>query len=164
MNDALKHWELSGCSRHKLAQKAAEMEVPVLRAIELRIRRIKAELVQWSDTINDTDTSWAIAYPEILALLKEMDQLGMRPVDNHKGITEAMIDKARDYPISDLLEVNRYRKAVCLWHDDTRPSLVVYEKNQSVWCPVCGTFQDSIGVYMKLHGVTFPTAVRSLSK
>jgi len=77
-------------------------------------------------------------------------------------ITSYMIDRARDYPISDIIKVNKKYFALCPEHDDHRPSMDC--RNNFCYCYVCGFRSDSLGLYMKIHNVDFATAVKFLSK
>ena len=48
------------------------------------------------------------------------------------------------------------------WHDDESPSMFVYE--DGVKCYVCGKYLDAIGWVMETEGLSFPAAVRRLTK
>ncbi len=74
-------------------------------------------------------------------------------------ITQDMIERAKEYPIENLIEARR-GFALCLWHDDSTPSL--YTKNNFAHCFSCGKTGDTIAVYQKLNGATFPEAVKAL--
>lgn len=74
-------------------------------------------------------------------------------------ITEEMIERAKSHPIENLLNVQR-GYCLCIFHDDKRPSMLV--KNNFAHCFSCGKTADSIDVYRKLHGCSFPDAVRNL--
>lgn len=78
---------------------------------------------------------------------------------NRDRITADMIDRAREYPIDNLLDVRR-GYALCLFHQDRHPSM--YVKNNFAHCFSCGKTADTIDVYRKLHGTSFPEAVRAL--
>ena len=54
--------------------------------------------------------------------------------------------------------------ACCIFHDDSNPSMSVYE--QGVWrchCHSCGANEDAIGVIQQLDGCDFKTAVNRLT-
>jgi len=74
-------------------------------------------------------------------------------------ITPDMIERAKYYPIEDLIEA-RLGMALCIFHEDHSPSM--YVKNNFAHCFSCGKTADTIDVYKKLHGVDFITAVRAL--
>lgn len=54
-------------------------------------------------------------------------------------------------------------KALCPWHDDTRPSLQVNPDRQSFKCWVCDIGGDIFSFLMKIEGVDFPEALAMLA-
>jgi len=55
-------------------------------------------------------------------------------------------------------------KAICPWHDDSRPSLQVNPERQTFKCWVCGDVGgDIFSFVMKMEGVAFPEAMRLLA-
>jgi DNA primase len=54
-------------------------------------------------------------------------------------------------------------KALCPWHDDTRPSLQVNPDRQSFKCWVCDLGGDIFSFVMKMEGVSFPEALAMLA-
>ena len=77
-------------------------------------------------------------------------------------ITPERIERAKQYPISDLLEFRR-GTVRCIFHDDARPSLKYYPKDNHVYCFSCCRHEDAIGVAMALWGLGFKEAVRRLA-
>ena len=75
-------------------------------------------------------------------------------------ITEDMIDRAREYPLVDLLGVNGKRNMLCINHAERNPSMSI--KNNRAHCFACGYTGDSIDVYQKLNSTSFVEAVRAL--
>lgn len=57
----------------------------------------------------------------------------------------------------------RAYKALCPWHDDTRPSLQVNPERQSFKCWVCDIGGDVFSFIMKMEGVPFPEALTMLA-
>ncbi len=76
-----------------------------------------------------------------------------------KPITPDMVERAKEFPIDTLLDVRR-GYATCLFHADKRPSM--YVKGNFAHCFSCGKTADTIDIYRKIHGATFPEAVRAL--
>lgn len=70
------------------------------------------------------------------------------------------IERARTYPIRELLKVNRMHKCVCPFHDDKEPSMHVYPDH--AYCFVCGKRADAIDIYMVVNHCDFKTAVAAL--
>lgn len=54
-------------------------------------------------------------------------------------------------------------KALCPWHDDSRPSLQVNPERQSFRCFVCDIGGDVFSFVMRMEGVEFPEALRMLA-
>lgn len=76
-----------------------------------------------------------------------------------ESLTEAQIQKARESPITDLIESKR-NMAKCPFHDDKTASLNL--KNNYWHCHAgCGS-GDTIALLMKRDGVTFKEAVLAL--
>ncbi len=55
-------------------------------------------------------------------------------------------------------------KALCPWHDDTRPSLQVNPERQSFRCWVCDIGGDIFSFIMRMEGVEFPEALAMLAE
>src|SRR5262245_12788375 len=55
-------------------------------------------------------------------------------------------------------------KALCPWHNDTRPSLQVNPERQSFKCWVCDIGGDVFSFVMKMEGVSFPEALAMLAE
>lgn len=82
------------------------------------------------------------------------------------AITDLDIERAREYPIKELWrdlfgdEVKR-GNVECPFHDDNQPSMSVGKYNRYK-CFGCDASGDTIGLYMKVNGVDFITAVKKL--
>jgi len=85
---------------------------------------------------------------------KKLKMLTYKPKEG-----ELDIPRARAYPITDLLEFNRAKKTLCLWHNDKHPSLSYNPKTNKVKCFSCNMWADSIDICMKLNNLTFKEAV-----
>ena len=99
-----------------------------------------------------------------LHTIKRID--GRRKHFSKDNITEAMIDRAREYPIKDLWAelVNtpvRGGMARCPFHEDSTASLSLRKHNR-YHCFGCDERGDTIDLYMKLNGVNFIQAVKKL--
>lgn len=91
---------------------------------------------------------------------KSLDAL-LRRSDKTDEISEADIERARAYPIANLMEVNRHGYAICPFHDDKKPSF--WTRKGYGYCFSCGTQCDSIGYLMRVKGFTFVDAVKRLN-
>lgn len=75
-------------------------------------------------------------------------------------ISKDMIERAREHPITGLIESSHRGNVLCIAHDEKHPSMSL--KGNRARCFSCGYYGDSIDVYMKLHGSGFIAAVRAL--
>ncbi|MGC3966323.1 MAG: CHC2 zinc finger domain-containing protein [Pirellulales bacterium] len=55
-------------------------------------------------------------------------------------------------------------KAICPWHDDSRPSLQVNPERQSFKCWVCDIGGDIFSFIMKMEGVEFSEAPATVGR
>ena len=80
--------------------------------------------------------------------------------ENKLMITGDMVLKAKEYPIENLVEVNRQGFTKCFGHNDKHPS--AYCKKNFIHCFVCQKSWDTIAVLMEREGLTFKDAVLKL--
>ncbi|MBE2888880.1 CHC2 zinc finger domain-containing protein [Geobacter anodireducens] len=95
---------------------------------------------------------------EATALLNHVN--GKETAQVPGGITPEMIDQARQYPITSIIEFSKGRYRCCPFHEDRNPSMALYENH--VHCFVCNRTWDSISATMALDDVTFREAVLAL--
>lgn len=92
----------------------------------------------------------------------------LRIEDSDAGhITDHQISHAKQFPIESLASsVQRgwgdRMRALCPFHDDSRPSLVIYKDSNRYWCFVCNEGGDAINFIQRKHGLSFPEAVKQL--
>jgi hypothetical protein len=77
-----------------------------------------------------------------------------------KYVTEEEIQKARTYPITDILGDRSLR--TCPFHDDQVPSLSVNHMKNLWRCFACGRSGNVIQLVMEMEGINFKHAVRRL--
>ena len=75
------------------------------------------------------------------------------------GITPGMIQQAREYPISNFIDVRR-GMALCPFHADKNPSMGI--KHNRYHCFACGAKGDVIDFLMKRDGLNFIDVVKQL--
>lgn len=77
-------------------------------------------------------------------------------------ITQQHIDRAKEYPIENLLPEPPVRKmARCPLHQEKTPSFQIRQDNNFI-CWGCQQHGDAIDLYQKLNNTDFITAVRAL--
>lgn len=72
------------------------------------------------------------------------------------------VKMAKEVPIENLMKFT-HRKAKCIWHNDSTPSLHLYPDNH-VFCFGCQKNGDAVSVYMQLNNKSFKDAVEELSR
>jgi hypothetical protein len=58
---------------------------------------------------------------------------------------------------------SRYRTR-CPWHDDRRPSLILYEPGRGWWCPVCNKGGDAVAFVADLEHLTMVEALKRVEQ
>jgi hypothetical protein len=79
------------------------------------------------------------------------------------NVTPQQVDSARQYPMTDLLDVNRAGFACCIFHTEDTPSMKYYPEQNTAYCFGCHKKADCIDVYIQLHNVSFIEAVKKLN-
>ncbi len=89
---------------------------------------------------------------------------GQSSLDAKEQIRHAVdiVDLVGDY--LQLRREGRIYKALCPWHDDSRPSLQVNPERQSFRCWVCDIGGDIFSFVMKIEGVDFAEALTMLAE
>ena len=87
-----------------------------------------------------------------------------------KKIDPTLIEKVKQIPIANFLPPSRnhrnggYQMYSCPFHEDRKPSLAVYEKDNTFYCFSCSEHGDNITFIMKLCKSSFKEAVEYLSQ
>ena len=95
---------------------------------------------------------------EAMTLLNHVNGKEAGPVSGK--ITSEMIEQARQYPITSIIDFPNGRHRCCPFHKDSNPSMALYDNH--VHCFVCNRTWDSISATMELDEVSFREAVLSL--
>lgn len=97
---------------------------------------------------------------EIEKLERDIDFLMRSSQQSNNGITDEMIQRAREYPIESFVTVKR-SMALCPFHDDKNPSMSI--RNNHFYCFACNAHGDAIEFVMKRDGLSFVAAIRTLA-
>ena len=76
-------------------------------------------------------------------------------------ITDIDIQRAKEYPIENLVGETRRGMCICPLHNEKSPSFQV-KKNNTFVCYGCSEYGDVIDLYMKMNNAKFLDAVRQL--
>jgi hypothetical protein len=151
-------------------EKTAELfGVSLNQAIGSRRSYLWKEIDYYLTCETDYITWQVICLPEIETALKELRQLKADLFYKTKPkaedeITPDMIARAKEYKITDLIEVDRAGKVCCLVHTEKTPSMAYNRQRNKLHCFGCGANMDSIDVYMALNNANFHDAVRKLQR
>ena len=105
------------------------------------------------------------------AIVNEI-QRRQRPQRFRGRIDEGAIQRARGYPLPQLCEESgvqlrrsgRTWRGRCPFHDDRKPSFVVYPGENRFYCFGCHQGGDPIDFLCRMEGLSFTEAVRRLAK
>ena len=125
-----------------------------------RIERSRDPLIKalTESFIRDQEKELRPLKREATALLNHVN--GKETAQVPGGITPDMIDQARQYPITNIIDFPKGRHRCCPFHEDSNPSMALYDNH--VHCFVCNRSWDSISAVMELDGVSFREAVLAL--
>ena len=148
---------------------ATEMEVKLNQAIGARRAYLMKELKLYKSVKVSPLTRAIICWPMERAIEKELDQLRRDlPFREHPPagqITPEMIERAKAFPIHELIEFDARGMALCFNHVEKTGSLHLNKKQNTCRCfGSCVSTWDSIGVLMLRDDMKFPEAVKALQK
>lgn len=173
-------------SKYNLIEIFPEAKPVILKKIKEKISFQKQELKMFQDKeeeicgkIEEVPTKdrwfWIIAAQifigsKIKILEKELKQnvffLSMLRGKNPHGdkrVTPQHIERAKQVPLTNFLEVNSNGFAVCPFHiNDNTPSLKYYKAQNTWWCFAENIGGDTIDFYEQKFGVKFIEAVQQL--
>ena len=82
------------------------------------------------------------------------------------GVNPEEVNMAREVSCENFIEVKRStggnQLALCPFHDDHSPSMVVYPAGKGFHCFSCGAHGDTIDLVMKIHDTDFISAVKTI--
>ena len=145
---------------YDILKKSKEFGIMYEAAIPIRLRYLVDSVAEYAANhiASGCEVSKIYAFraiDEIIALK------GYRRKEGGSKITEEMIERARNYPVSRLIRF-RHGKATAWCHEDKNPSLYHATRQNRANCPVCDKSFDAIGVLMSRDGCTFAAAVEML--
>jgi hypothetical protein len=78
------------------------------------------------------------------------------------------VDAARAVPITDVADrlgiEHRRGWATCPFHEDSHPSFHLNDRKGAAFCNPCGRSWDGVALLMELRGLSFPEAVKELTR
>ncbi len=159
-------------SLSKLSNLCQDFNVTLSWAIQCKLEYLSSLLQSIGDEISEALVEKANAFDEVDKILVE--RWLKKKVKEYKSmeykigywqnpdgkISDEDIQRARDYPISDLLEIKKKGNICCPFHDDKHPSASI--KNNRLHCFACNETWDAIDIIIKKEGLNFTEAVKLL--
>lgn len=98
-------------------------------------------------------------------LTKNINRLtsALAPKPSQCTITKEMIQRAKEYPFENLIEFNRAKKTLCVFHNEVHPSLSLNPRTNRVKCFGYGINLDTIEYIIKTQNFSFVEAVKYLT-
>ena len=121
---------------------------------QLRERQMLAEL-----------GSCEVTRKQVCSILEPTDKRRKYFLPIRKGtgqINDAMIMRAKEYPVENLIEFDRMNKAECIFGTHENAKMSKPKHKNFVKCFACDRSADSIEVYKIIKGCDFKTAVKNL--
>lgn len=149
----------------QLQKAAGDMGISFASAVIMRCRYLVSVISDNENYIygksdDIPDMTIPAALTEIISI-KRYEYRYKRGITRKDGITDEMIQRARDYPITELIEFKR-GTALAFCHDDHSPSLRLWQAGNRATCYPCGKSFNPIDVLMERDGFTFIEAVKQL--
>lgn len=135
--------------------------------IENRIAKCEGEVWQWfGDMIRENELP--VVERKIRKLQRELNMLVAPPSEqDQNGISDAEIEAAKNRDCADFVEIKRnggqIQWALCVFHNDTNPSMACYPGEKGFYCFACNEGGDVIKLVQKVHNCTFPEAIRIIN-
>ena len=169
---------ISAKSYQAIKEKATDFELPLTRALEKRREYLQDSITRNKKSIMESVKKLAGSNEFYRGLLnrrmvddsKVIKDAGfeLRRLDptwrpKKSGLTDEMIERAREYPIKSLLpNPIHHNMTLCPFHKDKNPSM--YINSNYVHCFSCNKGWDSIGFAMAMQGFDFKEAVKYLNE
>lgn len=132
------------------------------------IQELSECVVALADDAGELEARFAESvFAELVVEAKELRYLSRVSRPGYRqpvgSITPEMIERARQFPIENLIEFDRSGKALAFCHADNHPSLSWYRAGNRATCFPCNKSFNSIDVLTQRDGLSFRDAVRQLS-
>ena len=147
----------------QIASVAADFDVPVSRAIDMRLVYLLGMAKEWQEYMAQlTNKVPEMALEAVKQQIEMIHRYESDPLPKEGEITADMMETARAYPIEKLIEFDRAGKAVAWCHDDKAPSLFWYKKANRATCFPCGRSFNPVDVLIERDNFSFRDAVLNL--
>jgi hypothetical protein len=133
------------------------------------IRELAEDVTYLADDAGELSADFCQSiFQQLLVESKELRSLTIISKPNYRpragAITPQMIEDARDYPIEQIVQFDRQGKSLAWCHADNHPSLSWHRAGNRATCFPCGKIFNPIDVLTQRDGMSFPDAVKQLTR
>lgn len=166
-------------SYQKVKDKANDFEIPLAWALEKRREYLQDVITRNEKSIMESIKKLAGSDELHRALLNrrivddskvikdagfELKRLNPNWRPKKNGLTDEMIERAREYPIKALLpNPVKHNMTLCCFHDDRHPSMHINNSNYA-YCFSCNKGWNPIDFVMAIRGYDFKESVKYLNE
>lgn len=162
VSDILINYDIETLKDVMVDENKLEFDIPDLTK-KKDMAAYRTYLRGWSRTM----TNGSIGYKFIWEMINVLNQrLATRKVSKKKVLytVGTDVERARQYPIENIIEVSRDGFALCVGHNEKTPSLKVYSDNHAYCFGQCGKRFDAIDIAMAKWNCDFKKAVERLNQ
>lgn len=152
----------------QIKKAAADFDIPVKYALNMRIRYLQSLLSRWIAYIDEQTAE--MPESDMIAIIDELRRIRKYQAFAHckpmaGTITDDMVQRAKEYPIEQLFDFSRSTRIPCPFHNSKGPDLSWHKKSNTVHCfGSCGQTWGPINVLMSRDLYTFVDAVKHLAE
>lgn len=146
-----------------LFRKAKEFGITRRAAVTMRRRYLEPYLGLMVLAGDEVSLLWAKEIKEELDYLIAHEAGEFVQERKTESITDDMVERARNVPVTSLLQFGRNGRAAAWCHEDRRPSLYLMSRTGRAACPVCNKSFDAIAILVERDNYSFTDAVRILA-
>lgn len=142
-------------------RKARDMGIDRVAAVRMRVRYLLQEIAICEKAPYDYDVIDMIIqddFDEIYYLFGKIKRTEVYT----ENITDEDIEKAKEYPIENLIELDARGKAIAWCHDDKNASMTLWKGKNKVRCWACSKTYNPIDILVERDGLSFIEAVKRL--
>ena len=142
-------------------RKARENGIDRVAAVRMRVRYLLQEIEICEKAPYDYDVMNMIIqddFDEIYYLFGKIKRTEVYT----ESITDEDIERAKEYPVENLIELDSRGKAIAWCHDDKNASMTLWNGKNRVRCWACSKTYNPIDILVERDGLSFIEAVKRL--
>lgn len=142
-------------------RKARENGIDRVAAVRMRVRYLLQEIDICEQANYDEDIMNIVIqddYDEIYYLFGKIKRTEVYT----ESITDEDIERAKEYPIENLIELDSRGKAIAWCHEDKNASMTLWKGKNKVRCWACSRTYNPIDILVERDGFSFIEAVKRL--